>query len=127
MFPSLRPSGRADGNNCARYFLPHHQNGGAAFIFHGLRDSLPSDREGAARSDAERERRTRGDWEARARAAEADAARLAGKLHAAQREISSETKEDLFFSANVDIDKWISVVEQRIKSSCHVKMNPFST
>ncbi|KAJ0180306.1 hypothetical protein K1T71_003710 [Dendrolimus kikuchii] len=45
-------------------------------------------REGAARSDAERERRARGDWEARARAAEADAARLAGKLHAAQREIT---------------------------------------
>ncbi|RVE54999.1 hypothetical protein evm_000366 [Chilo suppressalis] len=45
-------------------------------------------REGAARSDAERERRARGDWEARARAAEADAARLAGKLHAAQREIA---------------------------------------
>ncbi|XP_059061785.1 uncharacterized protein LOC131854668 isoform X3 [Achroia grisella] len=44
-------------------------------------------REGAARSDAERERRARGDWEARARAAEADAARLASKLHAAQREI----------------------------------------
>ncbi|CAG4907536.1 unnamed protein product [Colias eurytheme] len=44
-------------------------------------------REGAARNDAERERRARGDWEARARAAEADAARLAGKLHAAQREI----------------------------------------
>ncbi|CAD0196509.1 unnamed protein product [Chrysodeixis includens] len=46
-------------------------------------------REGAARSDAERERRARGDWEARARAAEADAARLAAKLHAAQREITS--------------------------------------
>ncbi|XP_069365493.1 uncharacterized protein [Maniola hyperantus] len=45
-------------------------------------------REGAARNDAERERRARGDWEARARAAEADAARLAGKLHAAQREIA---------------------------------------
>lgn len=45
-------------------------------------------REGAARSDAERERRARGDWEARARAAEADAARLAAKLHAAQREIT---------------------------------------
>lgn len=44
-------------------------------------------REGAARNDAERERRARGDWEARARAAEADVARLAGKLHAAQREI----------------------------------------
>ncbi|XP_050344909.1 uncharacterized protein LOC126769937 isoform X3 [Nymphalis io] len=45
-------------------------------------------REGAARNDAERERRARGDWEARARAAEADASRLAGKLHAAQREIA---------------------------------------
>lgn len=45
-------------------------------------------REGAARSDAERERRARGDWEARARVAEADAARLAAKLHAAQREIT---------------------------------------
>lgn len=45
-------------------------------------------REGAARSDAERERRARGDWESRTRAAEADAARLAGKLHAAQREIA---------------------------------------
>ncbi|XP_075969183.1 uncharacterized protein LOC142972194 isoform X3 [Anticarsia gemmatalis] len=45
-------------------------------------------REGAARSDAERERRARGDWEARARAAEADATRLAAKLHAAQREIT---------------------------------------
>ncbi|XP_041977789.1 uncharacterized protein LOC121732073 isoform X2 [Aricia agestis] len=45
-------------------------------------------REGAARNDAERERRARGDWEARARAAETDAARLAGKLHAAQREIA---------------------------------------
>ncbi|CAK1582245.1 unnamed protein product [Parnassius mnemosyne] len=45
-------------------------------------------REGAARSDAERERRARGDWEARARGAEEDAARLAGKLHAAQREIA---------------------------------------
>ncbi|XP_012548954.1 uncharacterized protein LOC101740438 isoform X3 [Bombyx mori] len=45
-------------------------------------------REGAARNDAERERRARGDWEARARAAEADAAKLAGKLHAAQREIT---------------------------------------
>lgn len=45
-------------------------------------------REGAARSDAERERRARAEWEAQARAAEADAARLAAKLHAAQREIT---------------------------------------
>ncbi|OWR45212.1 hypothetical protein KGM_200159 [Danaus plexippus plexippus] len=45
-------------------------------------------REGAARNDADRERRARGDWEARARAAEADATRLTGKLHAAQREIA---------------------------------------
>ncbi|XP_048479443.1 uncharacterized protein LOC105390148 isoform X3 [Plutella xylostella] len=45
-------------------------------------------REGAARNDAERERRARGDWEARARAAEAEAGRLGGKLHAAQREIT---------------------------------------
>ncbi|CAH0747974.1 unnamed protein product [Diatraea saccharalis] len=57
-------------------------------------------REGAARSDAERERRARGDWEARARAAEADAARLAGKLHAAQREISRYNQ--LRITANQD-------------------------
>ncbi|KPJ00122.1 hypothetical protein RR46_02909 [Papilio xuthus] len=60
---------------------------------HQTSDQIPElkrmvQREGAARSDAERERRARGDWEARARGAEEDAARLAGKLHAAQREIA---------------------------------------
>ncbi|KAI8435310.1 hypothetical protein MSG28_003640 [Choristoneura fumiferana] len=59
--------------------------------------SLLLQREGAARSDAERERRARGDWEARARAAETDAARLAAKLHAAQREISRFIRRRLFF------------------------------
>lgn len=57
-------------------------------------------REGAARNDAERERRARSDWEARARAAEADAARLAGKLHAAQREITRYMRNTILFILN---------------------------
>ncbi|CAK1582246.1 unnamed protein product [Parnassius mnemosyne] len=84
--------------------IPHFENGSANRLlldegmeleisnlsFYGTVCNKASlfQREGAARSDAERERRARGDWEARARGAEEDAARLAGKLHAAQREIA---------------------------------------
>ncbi|CAH3888266.1 unnamed protein product [Pieris brassicae] len=62
-------------------------------------------REGAARNDAERERRARGDWEARARAAEADVARLAGKLHAAQREIVRLVHEHIIDTTSERTDR----------------------
>ncbi|CAG5011697.1 unnamed protein product [Parnassius apollo] len=62
-------------------------------------------REGAARSDAERERRARGDWEARARGAEQDAAQLAGKLHAAQREIA-RTIASVNLSSHGYLPRW---------------------